>query len=99
MLVITSDQKEGAQDKDIASEPDDDQPKAPQRKRKKIEEPMFSCPMCGMKFIESEINQHAFTCNPEPKRESRSQARWLGLIFWVIFLHVIAWLTSLKVFI
>ena len=73
-MHIESDDEDNGQD-NIIIEADSEEAQAPQRKKKKMEEPMFNCPMCDRKFIESEINQHAFTCNAEPFHESRSQAK------------------------
>ena len=41
---------------------------------KRQEEPTaIECPMCQGMFAENEINDHAFTCNGEQPRQSRSQ--------------------------
>ena len=45
---------------------------APTRKRRKKEQRLVSCPMCDGMFVESEINDHAFTCNGEPPEAARS---------------------------
>ena len=74
-MCIKSDDENDGQDNNMINEANSEEAQAPQRKRKKMEEPMFNCPMCDRKFIESEINQHAFTCNAEPLRESRSQTK------------------------
>ena len=73
-----SDQEEAGDNEGKIAEENNEEPRAPQRKRKKVEDPLFSCPMCDRKFVESEINQHAFTCNAEPLYESRSRTNGYG---------------------
>ncbi|XP_065071982.1 uncharacterized protein LOC135696504 isoform X2 [Rhopilema esculentum] len=51
---------------------DEGLPAAPTRKKRKREQKLVSCPMCDGMFVESEINDHAFTCNGEPPEAARS---------------------------
>jgi len=76
-LLPEFDQEEAGDNEGKIAEENNEEPRAPQRKRKKVEDPLFSCPMCDRKFVESEINQHAFTCNAEPLYESRSRTNGL----------------------
>ena len=82
-MLIDSGQEQEDENGVVNNEASIEQPKSPQRKRKKVHEPMFNCPMCDKKFPETQINEHAFSCNAEPTRESRSQIKEYAFSYFV----------------